>query len=179
MIRKSQHKPLLSRATANGQVFEDTKQRGKPIVFTYGTRPFTGGMCKGTEEALATMKAGECPEVMHARRAMHATHAMSAGARALSNQGSARCLACEAVWPSPSATGSAGEDADHLQGACKVAAFAAGGVRKVIVPPELGFGESGYVLRPTEHVPEKQGVVPPGATLEYELSVLRVSIPPS
>ena len=61
----------------------------------------------------------------------------------------------------------------------QTAACAAGGVRKVTVPPELGFGESGYVLRPTEHVPEKQGLVPPGATLEYELSVLRVSIPPS
>ncbi len=47
------------------------------------------------------------------------------------------------------------------------------------VPPELGFGQGGFVLRPTEHVPEKQGAVPPGATLEYELSLLRVSIAPS
>ena len=47
------------------------------------------------------------------------------------------------------------------------------------VPPELGFGEQGTMLRPTEHVPKKQGVVPPGATLEYELSLIRVSIPPS
>ena len=54
-----------------------------------------------------------------------------------------------------------------------------GGVRKVTVPPELGFGQDGFVLRPTEHVPEKQGAVPPGATLEYELSLLRVSIAPS
>ena len=37
----------------------------------------------------------------------------------------------------------------------------------------------GLTLRPTEHVPEKAGVVPPGATLEYELSLVRVSIPPS
>ena len=49
----------------------------------------------------------------------------------------------------------------------------------MIVPPELGFGEQGTVLRPTEHVPTKQGVVPSGATLEYELSLVRVSIPPS
>jgi FKBP-type peptidyl-prolyl cis-trans isomerase len=49
----------------------------------------------------------------------------------------------------------------------------------VVVPPELGFGERGLTLRPTEHVPEKLGVVPPGATLEYELSLVRVSIPPS
>jgi FKBP-type peptidyl-prolyl cis-trans isomerase len=55
----------------------------------------------------------------------------------------------------------------------------AGGVRKVTVPPGLGFGEQGTVLRPTEHVPTKQGVVPPGATLDYELSLVRVSIPPS
>ncbi|CAL5219455.1 g1290 [Coccomyxa viridis] len=99
------------RATANGAVFEDTKARGKPIVFRYGSRPFTGGLCKGVEEALSTMRTG--------------------------------------------------------------------GVRKVIVPPELGFGDQGTVLRPTEHVPTKQGVVPPGATLEYELTLVRVSIPPS
>ncbi len=40
------------------------------------------------------------------------------------------------------------------------------------MPPELGFGDQGTVLRPTEHVPTKQGVVPPGATLEYELTLL-------
>lgn len=57
--------------------------------------------------------------------------------------------------------------------------FFTGGIRKVIVPPELGFGSEGAVLRPTVHVPEKQGAIPPGATLEYELSLQRVSIPPS
>jgi FKBP-type peptidyl-prolyl cis-trans isomerase len=55
----------------------------------------------------------------------------------------------------------------------------AGGKRKVIIPSNLGFGESGTTLRPTEHVPEKQGQVPPGAELEYELELIRVSIPPS
>jgi FKBP-type peptidyl-prolyl cis-trans isomerase len=55
----------------------------------------------------------------------------------------------------------------------------AGGRRTVTVPPGLGFGERGAVLRPTEHVPEKQGAIPPGATLEYELELERVSIPPS
>lgn len=92
-------------------MFEDTKSRGKPIVFLYGSRPFTGGLCSGAELALSTMKAG--------------------------------------------------------------------GKRKVVIPANLGFGESGTTLRPTEHVPEKQGVVPPGAELEYELELIRVSIPPS
>lgn len=55
----------------------------------------------------------------------------------------------------------------------------AGGQRRVTVPPELGFGDRGLTLRPTEHVPGKAGEVPPGATLEYELSLVRVSIPPS
>ena len=39
-------------------MFEDTAERGKPIVFFYGSRPFTGGLCAGVEEALATMRAG-------------------------------------------------------------------------------------------------------------------------
>ncbi|DBA87837.1 hypothetical protein WJX77_012294 [Trebouxia sp. C0004] len=46
------------RATADGDMFEDTRERTKPIVFIYGGRPFTGGLCKGVEEAMATMKAG-------------------------------------------------------------------------------------------------------------------------
>ncbi|KAL4436355.1 hypothetical protein ABPG77_009917 [Micractinium sp. CCAP 211/92] len=99
------------KAYANGQLFEDTMARGKPIVFLYGKRPFSGGMCLGVEQALATMRAG--------------------------------------------------------------------GRRRVTVPAELGFGDSGLTLRPTEHVPEKRGEVPPGATLEYDISLLRVSIPPS
>lgn len=48
----------MCRATANGEEFENTKIRGKPIVFRYGSRPFTGGLCKGVEEALASMKTG-------------------------------------------------------------------------------------------------------------------------
>ena len=56
---------------------------------------------------------------------------------------------------------------------------AAGGKRRVTVPPSRGFGADGGVLRPTEHVPDKDGVIPPDATLEYELELQRVSIPPS
>lgn len=51
---------ITCRATANGQAFEDTKERGKPIVFTFGSRPFTGGICRGAEEALGSMRAGGC-----------------------------------------------------------------------------------------------------------------------
>jgi len=39
--------PPACSGKADGVVFEDTKSRGKPIVFIYGTRPFTGGMCPG------------------------------------------------------------------------------------------------------------------------------------
>lgn len=60
-----------------------------------------------------------------------------------------------------------------------LATMRAGGRRRVTIPPELGFGAQGLTLRPTEHVPEKAGVVPPGAQLTYELSLVRVSIPPS
>ena len=55
----------------------------------------------------------------------------------------------------------------------------AGGVRVVQVPATSGFGEAGATLRPTEHVPDKRGEVPPGAALTYHLEVLSVSVPPS
>ena len=86
------------------RVVLDTKARGKGVAFIYGTRPYSGGMCRGLEEALATMRAG--------------------------------------------------------------------GIRRLTVPPELGFGEDGAVL-------PGGGVVDPGATLEYEVELVRVSIPPS
>lgn len=98
------------RGTVDGEVFEDTKARRKSIVFIFGSRPFTGSLCKGVEEALASMKAG--------------------------------------------------------------------GKRRVIVPPELGFGSEGVVLFPEETDPTKQGNIPPNSTLIYELELLRVSIPP-
>lgn len=99
------------KAYADGVLFEDTKSRGKPIVFLYGSRPFTGGINKGVEIALATMKAG--------------------------------------------------------------------GKRIAEIPSSLGFGNDGAVIRPTEHAPDKRGVVPGRASLKYELDLVRVSIPPS
>jgi FKBP-type peptidyl-prolyl cis-trans isomerase len=45
------------------------------------------------------------------------------------------------------------------------------------VPPSKGFG-AGTVLKPTNHVPDKSGVIPPDAVLEYDLDLLRVSITP-
>lgn len=60
-----------------------------------------------------------------------------------------------------------------------LAGMRAGGVRVVTVPPASGFGSTGATLRPTEHVPEKRGDVPPNATLTYRLQVVSVSVPPS
>eukprot|EP00890_Picochlorum_soloecismus_P000331 jgi/Picsp_1/1299/NSC_04780-R1_fk506 binding protein len=54
----------------------------------------------------------------------------------------------------------------------------AGGKRHLVIPPEYGFGDAGTSMKPTLHVPEKQGTVPPGAVLEYDIELLRVSIPP-
>ncbi|KAG1671003.1 hypothetical protein FOA52_014245 [Chlamydomonas sp. UWO 241] len=88
---------------ANGQVFGDTHEQGRPIVFTFGSR-LSSGMCPGTEQVLATMKAG--------------------------------------------------------------------GRRRVFVPASMGFGSAGTSLK-------AGGVVPPDADLEYDLELLRVSIPPS
>ena len=109
--RKGDLVVLDFKAYANGELFEDTKARGKPIVLLYGSRPFTAGMNEGVELALASMKAG--------------------------------------------------------------------GKRIVEIPPKLGFGDQGTAVRPTGHAPDKSAVVPGGATLRYELELVRVSIPPS
>ena len=55
----------------------------------------------------------------------------------------------------------------------------AGGRRIALVPAAAGFGGNGFTAKPTEHVPEKRGEVPPGADLEYDIEVVRVSVPPS
>jgi FKBP-type peptidyl-prolyl cis-trans isomerase len=47
-----------------------------------------------------------------------------------------------------------------------------GGIRKVIVPPKLAYGDRGVCL------PEKGCLVPPGETLEYDLTLKRVAISP-
>lgn len=102
---------LHMKGYANGSLFVDTSDTGKPIVFLYKGRPFTAGMCLGLEMALESMQAG--------------------------------------------------------------------GKRHVTVPSDYGFGDEGISLKPTLHVPEKQGIVPPGANLTYEVELIRVSIPPS
>lgn len=94
----------------NKILFVDTYDTGKPIVFIFKSRPFTGGICEGVEKALESMRAG--------------------------------------------------------------------GKRHVIIPAEYGFGDAGTSMKPTLHVPEKQGTVPPGAMLEYDIELARVSIPP-
>jgi len=57
----------------------------------------------------------------------------------------------------------------------------AGGRRIIKVPAgsPAGFGASGFQLRPTTHVDDKAGTIPPGAALEYDLTLKTVSIPPS
>lgn len=46
------------RGEADGKPFEDTQKRGKPIVFIYGSRPFTAALCLGVEKGMKGMKAG-------------------------------------------------------------------------------------------------------------------------
>lgn len=96
--------------SVDGVVFEDTKKRGKPIVFPFRSRPFTGGLNAGLEEVISTMRAG--------------------------------------------------------------------GVRRCTVPPSAGFGDEPFALQSTRHA-DKAAVVPAGSTLTYEVSVVRVSIPPA
>ena len=68
----------VDRLTAGGRVLEDTKAKGRPALFTFGSRPLPGGLCVGVEEALASMRAG--------KRLPHAS-----------------CLSC--VCPAPSSHG--------------------------------------------------------------------------
>eukprot|EP00873_Tetraselmis_striata_P028060 jgi/Tetstr1/448324/TSEL_035608.t1 len=91
------------KVSANGETIFDTKQRGKPYVFIYGARPFTGGICAGVEDGLADMRAG--------------------------------------------------------------------GRRLLVVPPELGFGSARQAIG--------DAVVPPSSELEYDITLQRISIPPS
>lgn len=55
----------------------------------------------------------------------------------------------------------------------------AGGRRIVTVPSELGFGAAGGFIQSTRHAGDKAGQIPPNSTLEYEVVLERVSIPPS
>ncbi|GMH40771.1 hypothetical protein BSKO_08675 [Bryopsis sp. KO-2023] len=59
-----------------------------------------------------------------------------------------------------------------------LASMRVGGRRIITVPPSAGFGEKGTIVFPDEEDEEKQGRIPPGATLVYDLELKRVSIPP-
>ncbi|KAK9827290.1 hypothetical protein WJX81_000964 [Elliptochloris bilobata] len=50
------------RLTAGNRVLEDTKAKGRPVLFTFGSRP--PKICLGAEEALASMRAGGRREVV-------------------------------------------------------------------------------------------------------------------
>jgi FKBP-type peptidyl-prolyl cis-trans isomerase len=102
---------ITCRLTVDGETIEDTFARGKPVVFPFRSRPFTGGMSAGCEQCLADMHAG--------------------------------------------------------------------GRRTCTVPPDAGFGSEAYMIRNTRHSKDKATVIPPNAVLEYDLSLVRVSVPPS
>jgi len=88
---------------AGGEVIFDTRERGKPSVFVFGSRPASGAICAGLEDGISDMRAG--------------------------------------------------------------------GRRLVTVPPALGFGGSEAVIGDRR--------VPAGSELEYDVSLERISIPPS
>jgi FKBP-type peptidyl-prolyl cis-trans isomerase len=92
-------------------VVDDTIKRGKPIVFPFKSRPFTGGLNPGLVEVVSGMKAG--------------------------------------------------------------------GRRSTTVPPTMGFGDEAYALKATLHASEKGHVVPPNSPIEYDVTLVRVSIAPS
>ena len=198
----------LCRGRADGEVFESTKARGKPIVYLYGSRPFTGGICAGRGRGALLV----LPQVEGVGRGLGGLWVWQEVAVGCSNQGVAKwvCRGCGAkrqlaaavsghrhhphttcpgprpftTLPNPHTSAYS----PYLVPQCyprvtgveeAMATMKAGGRRRIIVPPSAGFGDAGAVLRPTEHVPEKQGVIPGGAELEYEIELKTVSIPPS
>lgn len=50
---------LVGKVQSTGQVFVDTYEgTRRSIAFVFGSKPYVGGMCKGLEEALQSMKVG-------------------------------------------------------------------------------------------------------------------------
>lgn len=49
-----------------------------------------------------------------------------------------------------------------------------GGERKVVIPAKLAYGDKGVCLAES-----KECLVPPGETLGYSVTLLRVAIPPT
>lgn len=49
-----------------------------------------------------------------------------------------------------------------------------GGERKIVVPPKLAYGDKGVCLEQS-----KDCLVPPGETLGYSVTLLRVAVPPA
>lgn len=60
-----------------------------------------------------------------------------------------------------------------------ISGMQAGGRRVCSIPSALGFGNKNFSLRPTLHAEDKSGVVPANSDLEYDVELVRVSVPPS
>jgi FKBP-type peptidyl-prolyl cis-trans isomerase len=100
----------VCRVSVNGEVFDDTNARGKPIVFPFKSRSFAGGLSTELEEVIAGMRAG--------------------------------------------------------------------GVRRCTIQAEMGSGGKLFALQATRHAEDKHAAIPTNGTLDYEVSLVRVSIPP-
>lgn len=55
-----------------------------------------------------------------------------------------------------------------------VASMKPGGQRKVVIPPTLAYGQKGVCF-----AEKNECLVPPGETLGYDVTLLRVAIPPT
>lgn len=55
-----------------------------------------------------------------------------------------------------------------------IATMKPGGKRKVVVPPQLAYGDKGVCL-----AENKECLVPPGERLGFSVTLLRVAIPPT
>lgn len=47
-----------------------------------------------------------------------------------------------------------------------------GGIRELVIPPELAYGDRGVCLE------DKGCLIPPNETLKYEIKLLRVAVSP-
>lgn len=147
------------RLKANGELIQDSQ---KPLVFISGRRPLTGGLTPGAVEALSTMQAGGKRRIF-----VPASQAGPSSPHPRGKPGSNHALQPLTYAPRCSTSSTTQQAQSQAISACDCSIDC----DSIVVSHHnatarswlQGFGKEGGVLKPTEHVLHKEGVVPPNA----------------